>query len=118
MSGVTVPTMMTSTSLGADAARGQAFFRGFRAHIAHAQAGGELVTRLDPGALRDPLVACFHHLFEVLIGDHVGRNVGSERRNLGAAAHHGANGKAQCISPCGAGTRMGSRLAAQKLVKA
>ena len=104
MSGVTVPTMMTSTSLGADAARGEAFFCGLSADVAHAFARRELVPLADPGALHDPLVAGFYHFFEVLIGDHIGRNVGSERRNLGAPAHDGANGQAQCISPCGAHT--------------
>ena len=102
MSGVTVPTMMHSTSLGLNAARRQALLRRLRADVAHAQPLGQHVPLLDPSALHNPLVVGIHHFFEVLIGQNLRRNVGSERRNLRAPAHHRTNGKAQCISPCGA----------------
>ena len=100
MSGVTVPTMMTSTSVGCDAARRQALLRRLRAHVAHALSLGQHVPLADAGALHDPLVVGVYHFFEVLIGQNIGGNVGSERGNLGAPAHHGANGEGQCISPC------------------
>ena len=65
MSGVTVPTMITSTSLGLDAARSEAFFRRLSADIAHALARGQHVPLADAGTLHDPLVVGVHHFFEV-----------------------------------------------------
>ena len=117
MSGVTVPTMMTSTSVGCDAARGQAFFCGLNADVADAQSLGEHVPLADTGPLDDPLVVGVDHLFEVLIGENLGGNVGAERRNLGAAAHHGTNGEAQWTSPCGANPESVLRPAAHILGK-
>ena len=73
MSGVTVPTMMASTSVGRNAARGQAFLRRFRADVADAQSLGQHVPLADTGPLHDPLVVGVHHFFEVLIGEHIGR---------------------------------------------
>ena len=83
-----------------NAARGETLLRGLCAHVAHAQPRRQLVPLADPRALHDPLVAGLHYFFKVFIGDHIGRDVGSERRDFGAPAHDGANGKAQCISPC------------------
>ena len=97
MSGVTVPTMMTSTSVGCNAARRQTLLRRLDAHIADALSLGQHVPLADTGPLHDPLVVGVHHLFEVFIGQHIGGNVGAERRNLGATAHHGTNGEAQCF---------------------
>jgi hypothetical protein len=94
--------------------RRQAFFRRLRADIAYAQSLRQYMTLTDARPLHDPLVAGFHQFFEVLIGQHAGRNVGAERCDLGAPAHHGANGKAQWFSPCGANWGCQLRLAAQQ----
>ena len=102
MSGVTVPTMITSTSAGRDAARGQALLGGFNAHVADALPLGQHMALADAGALHDPLIVGIHHFFEILIGENLRGDIGAERGDLGAPAHHGTNGEGQCISPCGA----------------
>ena len=80
-----------------DPARRKALLRRLGADFAHAQALGQHVALADPRTLHDPLVVCVDYLFEVFVGKNVGRNVGSQRRNLGSAAHYRANGKAQCF---------------------
>jgi len=83
-----------------DAARRQALLRRFHAHVARAQALGKHVTLANASAGEDPLVGGVDHLFQVLIGEHLGRNICAEGRDLGATAHHGTNGESQSKSPC------------------
>jgi len=87
---------------GLDAARRQALLCSLNADVAHTLAGSEDMAFLDAGALHDPLIVGVHHFFEVFIGKNLGRDISSEGAYLGAPAHYGTHGKAQCISPCGA----------------
>ena len=109
MSGVTVPTMIISTSLASIPRAARHFFAA-SVHISLTPSPLASTCRsLDTSPLHNPLVVGIHHLFQVLIGKHLGRNVGPKRRNLRATAHHGANVQAQCISPSGTGGRSASR---------
>ena len=78
MSGVTVPTMITSTSLGSMPRAARHFFAASTQMSLTPLPLGEHVAFLDAGALHDPLVVGVHHFFEVLIGKNLRGNVGSE----------------------------------------
>ena len=69
---------------GVDAAAGEADFGCFKGQIAGGYALVDDVALANAGALGDPLVVGGDHLFEVGVGEQMGRNEGSYRRNLGA----------------------------------
>ena len=80
--GVTVATMMTSTSVGWMPRAARQLRGGFDGKVAGGDALVDEVAFADAGALDDPLVVGVDHFFEVGVGQQAGRNVGSDGRNL------------------------------------
>ena len=83
----------------ADAALGEALSGGFDGHIAGGLSFGDEVAFADTGALNDPLVIGFDHLFEVGVGKDTLRDVSAEGADFGAPRLIRSHGKAQCFSP-------------------
>ncbi len=91
MSGVTVPTMMHSTSRRRNPPRRQAFLRRLRADIAHAQPLGQHMPLADSRPTQNPLVVGVHQSFRGLDWSIHRGDVGAQRRDLCARAHNRAN---------------------------
>ena len=85
MSGVTVPTMITSMSSGVRPAFSIAFSRRFSREIAGRDPGVDDVTLLDAGALQDPLVGGLDHLFQIGIGQQLRRHIRGQALDLDTA---------------------------------
>ena len=85
MSGVTVPTMITSMSSGVRPALLDRLARRLRRQIARRHAGIDDVALADAGALHDPLVGRLDHLLEVGVGEHARRHVGGQALDLDTA---------------------------------
>ena len=84
MSGVTVATMMTSTSAGEMPRFGKADLCGFNGEVAGGGAGGDDVALADAGALGDPLIRGGDHGFEVFVGEELGWDVDPDGGDFGA----------------------------------
>ncbi len=79
MSGVTVQTRIASSSDAVDAALLERDLGGLDGHVRSGDAGGGDVALRNSDALHNPLVGGVDHLFEILIGQHVGRSVAAQR---------------------------------------
>ncbi len=95
MSGVTVATMMASTSVGSTPRAARQRRRGFDGQSLVADPFVDEVTLADAGALDDPLVVGVDHFFEVCIGEDTGWNVGADGGDLGANGRPGLQGETQ-----------------------
>ena len=84
MSGVTVPTMIASMSVGAQAALRQGFLGRFDGQIAGGDAFVHDMAFANADARHDPLVGGLDHFFQVGIGQQAGRDIGAEGADLGA----------------------------------
>ena len=82
MSGVTVQTMIAFTSDGIDPALGERAAGGLDRHVGGRHSGLGDVALPDPDAFHDPLVVGVDQLFQVLLGQHVGRSVAAERSDF------------------------------------
>ena len=85
MSGVTVPTMITSMSSGVRPACVDRLPRRFRRQVARRHAGIDDVPLADAGALHDPLVGRLDHLLEIGVGQQARRHVGRQALDLDTA---------------------------------
>jgi hypothetical protein len=90
MSGVTVATMMSSSSVRADPAPAQRLAGRFRGDRARAGARLDVVALLDPGPRADPLVRGVDQLHDVVVGHDALGDVGPERRDRGPSLAHAA----------------------------
>ena len=81
-SGVTVQTMIASSSVASIAALRQRALRGRDRHVGgrHFRFGNVAFT--DSRALHDPLVVRIDELFQVLIGEHSRRRIAPERADF------------------------------------
>ena len=79
-SGVTVQTMMASSSGGVDAALRQRAPGGLHRHVGSRHLRIRDVALADAGALQDPLVVGIDHLFQILVGEHARRRCSSPAR--------------------------------------
>ncbi len=83
MSGVTVHTMMASTSLASMPRCASAHWAASMAMSEVAMSGVGDVALADTGALENPLVVGLYQLFEVLIGEDTRRGIATERGDFG-----------------------------------
>ncbi len=82
---------------GLDAAGGEAAAGGFDGEVAGGDAFVDEMTLADAGALDDPLVVGFDHLFEVCVGEDPGWNVSAEGGDFGADGRPGLQGETQNV---------------------
>ena len=75
MSGVTVQTMIASSSLASMPRCSSAILAASTARSEVATSGSAMCRSRDADALHDPFVAGLHHLFQILIGQNPGRRV-------------------------------------------
>ena len=82
MSGVTVATMIASRSEAAEAALGQRLSARFGSQVAGGYTLVYDVALANAGALDNPVIGCFHHLFQILVGQQTRWNIGSQGSDL------------------------------------
>ncbi len=76
MSGVTVPTMITSRPDASIPRHAQADSRSLHRQVAGGLTLFDEMPLQDSGALHNPIRTGIHHLFKIGIAQHAGRNVG------------------------------------------
>ena len=84
MSGVTVATMSASRSEGREAALDQRLSGSLGGEVAGGYSFIYDVALANAGALDDPVVGGFYHLFQIVVGQQARRDVGAQGSNLGA----------------------------------
>ncbi len=82
MSGVTVQTMIASSSVASMPRSCEHDARGFDRHIGRRDFGRGDVALRNSGSLENPLVAGVDHFLEILIGQHARRHVAAERTDF------------------------------------